>query len=149
MARATALGQATLDTMPSPSAGAARWLRELGAIAQAAGNYARAEDQYLRAVQMFAELGDAVGVARSYDSLGVMAHARGDYQQAERYYQAATCFQVPQAVWPDPPGRRGPPEPSHPSRPARPSHRVLTRRRCPAPAGPRARPGRRRSLPLR
>ncbi len=132
--RATALGQATLDTMPSPSAGAARWLRELGAIAQAAGDYARAEDQFLRAVQMFAELGDAVGVARSYDSLGVMAHARGDYQQAERYYQAATCFQVPQAVWPhELPAPAA--EPARPSRAAQPRRPDPEARPDPGPDG--------------
>jgi Tetratricopeptide repeat len=100
MARAAALGQATLEAMPSPSASAARWLHELGTLAQLSGDHAAAADQYLRAVHMFAEVGDAAGVARSYDSLGALAHARGDYQEAERYYQAATCFHPPPVAWP-------------------------------------------------
>jgi hypothetical protein len=100
LTQAAALGQATLEAMPSPSASAARWLHELGTLAQLSGDDAAAADQYLRAVHMFAEVGDAAGVARSYDSLGVLAHARGDYQEAERYYQAATCFHPPPVAWP-------------------------------------------------
>jgi hypothetical protein len=100
--RAAALGQATLEAMPSPSAGAARWLHELGTLAQLGGDDELAADRYLLAVQMFAEVGDAAGVACSYDSLGVLAHARGDYQQAERYYRAATCFHATDPAWPPP-----------------------------------------------
>jgi hypothetical protein len=100
--RATALGQATLEEMPSPSASAAHWLHELGTLAQLGGDDELAADRYLLAVQMFADVGDAAGVACSYDSLGVLAHARGDYQQAERYYRAATCFHATDPAWPPP-----------------------------------------------
>jgi hypothetical protein len=114
IARAAALGQATLEALPSPSASAACWLHELGALAQLGGHGATAADHYLRAVHMFAEVGDAAGVARSYDSLGALAHARGDYQEAERYYQAATCFHPPQVAGPDPDGAAGRPPPAEP-----------------------------------
>jgi hypothetical protein len=100
--RAAALGQATLEEMPSPSASAAHWLHELGTLAQLRGDDELAADRYLLAVQMFADVGDAAGVACSYDSLGVLAHARGDYQQAERYYRAATCFHATDPAWPAP-----------------------------------------------
>jgi Tetratricopeptide repeat len=95
LAGAAALGQAALDAMPSPSAGAARWLHELGTIAQLRGDDTQAHERHLLAAAMFSEVGDPAGVARSYDSLGTLAHARGDYQQAEHYYQAATCFHAP------------------------------------------------------
>jgi hypothetical protein len=98
LAGAAALGQGTLDAMPTPSASAARWLHELGTLAQLSGDDAQAQDRHLRAVQMFTEVGDPAGVARSYDSLGTLAHARGDYAQAEQYYQAATCLEVPQPL---------------------------------------------------
>jgi Tetratricopeptide repeat len=104
IAQAAALAQATLEAMPSPSVTAARWLHELGTIAQLCGDDRQAHGRHLLAVQMFAEVGDAAGVARSYDSLGTLAHARGDYQEAEHYYQAATCFDVPQPSWPTPAG---------------------------------------------
>jgi hypothetical protein len=99
LAQAAALGQATLEAMPSPSVAAARWLHELGTIAQLRGDDGQAQNRHMRAVQMFAEVGDAAGVARGYDSLGALAQAQGDYQQAERYYQAATCFEAPQVPW--------------------------------------------------
>ncbi|HEY3976099.1 MAG TPA: tetratricopeptide repeat protein [Streptosporangiaceae bacterium] len=109
LAGAAALGQATLDAMPAPSAGAARWLHELGTIAQLCGDDAQAYDRHLLAATMFCEVGDTAGVARSYDSLGTLAHARGDYQQAEHYYRAATSFHAP-----PPPGIAGRPAPAGP-----------------------------------
>jgi hypothetical protein len=95
LAGAAALGQATLEVMPSPSASAARWLHELGTIAQLRGDDTQAHERHLLAAAMFSAVGDPAGVARSYDSLGTLAHARGDYQQAEHYYRAATCFHAP------------------------------------------------------
>jgi hypothetical protein len=105
LARAATLGQATLAAMPSPSASAARWLHELGTIAQLGGDDAQAYDRHQLAAAMFSEVGDTAGVARSYDSLGTLAHARGDYQQAEHYYQAAMSFHAPQ---PQPPAQAQP-----------------------------------------
>ena len=87
--RESELVQATLDAMPSPSAGRARWLHELAAIAQARGDQAAAEDRYLESVRMFTEVGDAGSAARGYESLGVLAQALGDYRKAERHYREA------------------------------------------------------------
>jgi len=107
LAGAAALGQATLEVMPSPSASAARWLHELGTIAQLRGDDTQAHERHLLAAAMFSAVGDPAGVARSYDSLGTLAHARGDYQQAEHYYRAATCFHAPPP--PEPLARVHPP----------------------------------------
>jgi hypothetical protein len=94
LGRETELIQATLDAMPSPSAGRAGWLQELGAMAQAGGDHVTAECRYLQAAQMSARVGDASGVARGHESLGVLARARGDYRRADRHYrEAATARQ--------------------------------------------------------
>jgi tetratricopeptide (TPR) repeat protein len=83
------LVRATVDQFPSPSADRARWLHELGVLAQLQGDHAAAERRYLRAVKMFAEVGEPAGVARGYESLGVLAQALGDYRKAERRYREA------------------------------------------------------------
>jgi tetratricopeptide (TPR) repeat protein len=113
LGEAAALCESTLAAMPSPSASRARWLQERGTIARLRGESPQARDWYVRAVRMFAEIGDAAGVARGYESLGVLAHAGGDYQHAEHYYQAAACFRDP----PPPPaaGEPAPPEPPAPA----------------------------------
>ncbi len=107
LGQAAALGQATLDAMPAPSVSRARWLHELGAIAQAGGDDTEARRWYLLAVDMYARVGHAAGVARCYESLGAAAHASGDYQRAERHYQAAACFREPSATWRCPGSRPG------------------------------------------
>ena len=83
--------QATLEALPSPSAGRAGWLHELGAVAQVHRDFVTAERQYLSSVAMFEQLEDAAGVARGYESLGVLAQAQGDYRKAERRYRAAAA----------------------------------------------------------
>ena len=85
--------QATLEALPSPSAGRAGWLHELGAVAQAHRDFGTAERRYLSSVAMFEQLEDAGGVARGYESLGVLAQAQGDYRKAERRYRAAAASQ--------------------------------------------------------
>lgn len=85
--------QATLEALPSPSAGRAGWLHELGAVAQAHRDFVTAERRYLSSVAMFEQLEDAGGVARGYESLGVLAQAQGDYRKAERRYRAAAASQ--------------------------------------------------------
>jgi tetratricopeptide (TPR) repeat protein len=85
--------QATLEALPSPSAGRAGWLHELGAVAQAHRDFVAAERHYLSSVAMFEQLEDAGGVARGYESLGVLAQAQGDYRKAERRYRAAAASQ--------------------------------------------------------
>jgi hypothetical protein len=83
------LVRATVDQFPSPSAERARWLYELGVLAQLQGDHVAAERRYLRAVKMFAEVGEPAGVARGYESLGVLAQTMGDYRKAERRYREA------------------------------------------------------------
>ncbi|HEU5417648.1 MAG TPA: tetratricopeptide repeat protein, partial [Streptosporangiaceae bacterium] len=114
---------ATLEAMPSPSAGRAGWLHELGAIAQARRDFATAEHHYLRAIEMRDQLGDPGGVARGHECLGVLAQAQGDYRKAERHYRAAAAAgQQDTAAAPEP----GPPAPEPPPPGLRPGSARLT-----------------------
>ena len=93
----------TLGWLPDRSPGRAGWLRELGKIAEAQGDYREAELRYQEALDIFAAVDDRDGVSRSYHSLGVLAQAQGDYAGAElRYEQAARS--EPAVAPPGPPG---------------------------------------------
>ena len=79
----------TLVRLPDRSADQARWLRQLGMVADRRGDYDQAERQYQRALDISERLGDQAGMALSYHRLGILAGHRGDYDQAERQYQRA------------------------------------------------------------
>jgi hypothetical protein len=84
--------EATLEAMPSASAGRARWLHELAGLARLQGDQAGAERLYLQAAEIFGQVGDNSGISRAHECLGLLAHARGDYQKAEHYYRnSARC----------------------------------------------------------
>jgi tetratricopeptide (TPR) repeat protein len=85
----------TLGWLPARSPGRAGWLRELGKIAEAQGDYQEAELRYQQALDIFAAVGDHEGVSRSHHSLGVLAQAQGDYAGAERRYEQAAGSEPP------------------------------------------------------
>ena len=79
----------TLARLPADSPRAAAWIRKLGIVAQARGDYDEAARQYRRTLDIFEQLGDLVGVASGYHQLGTVAQDRGDYAEAERQYRRA------------------------------------------------------------
>ena len=82
-----ALMRETLGWLPPRSPLRAAWIREIGKIAQAHGNYAEAKRHYQQSLEIFTSIGDDAAAARSHHWLGILAQARGDYAEAERRYQ--------------------------------------------------------------
>ena len=78
-----------LTRLPADSPRQAKWIGQLGILAQARGDYDEAERQYRRALDIFERLGDQASAATGYHNLGILAQRRGDYDEAERLYGRA------------------------------------------------------------
>jgi len=61
-------------------------IKLLGTLAQQRKDYTRAEQLFLKALQMRRDIGNDKGVAIMQADLGELAHKRGDYDTAEKYY---------------------------------------------------------------
>jgi tetratricopeptide (TPR) repeat protein len=76
-----------LDTMarlPGDSPLRRQWAYYRGRLAQNRGDYAEAEREYQRALDINERIGDEAGISSSHHNLGVIANLRGDYSEAER-----------------------------------------------------------------
>ena len=76
-----------LDTMarlPGDSPLRRHWAYYGGRLAQNRGDYAEAEREYQRALDINERIGNEAGISSSHHNLGVIANLRGDYAQAER-----------------------------------------------------------------
>jgi tetratricopeptide (TPR) repeat protein len=85
--QAASLVYGTLTWLPADSPRRAAWINQLGSLAQSRGDYAEAERQYQRSLEIFEQLGDQAHLAAIYHNLGTLAQDRGDYAEAERQYQ--------------------------------------------------------------
>ncbi|NUP66099.1 MAG: tetratricopeptide repeat protein [Nonomuraea sp.] len=77
----------TLTWFPARSAATARYVLQLGHIAEARGDYDLAEEHCRASLAIKEELGDQDGIANCYHELGLVAQGRGDYDQAEKHYR--------------------------------------------------------------
>jgi tetratricopeptide (TPR) repeat protein len=77
----------TIARLPAGSPRHVAWIHQLGMLAQARGDYAEAERQYRRSLEIRERLGDQAGMAKSYHQLGILAYLSGDYAEAERQYR--------------------------------------------------------------
>ena len=77
----------TLTRLPPDSPRQARWILQLGNLAQDRGDYDEAARQYQRTLDIRERLGDQAGMGDAYHNLGVLAQTRGDYDEAARQYQ--------------------------------------------------------------
>ena len=76
-----------LSTLQAGSADSAKWLHQLGILAQDRGDYNTAETRYQQSLDINERLGNQAGMATSYHQLGILAQLRGDYNTAETRYQ--------------------------------------------------------------
>ena len=79
----------SLARLAADSPKLARWMYQLGRLAQDRGDYDEATRQYQRALNTFERLGDWARMANSYHQLGTVAYLRADYDEAARQYQRA------------------------------------------------------------
>jgi tetratricopeptide (TPR) repeat protein len=76
-----------LTWVPAKSATAAKFLHQLGIVAQRQGDYEGALKWYRQALEILEALGDRAGMARSYHQLGGVAEEQGDYEGALNWYR--------------------------------------------------------------
>jgi predicted ATPase/class 3 adenylate cyclase len=67
--------------------GMAMVMNDLGFFATFQGHYAQAEEQYMKSLTKFEELGDKLGVGFVLNGLGELSRLLGDYERAGRFYK--------------------------------------------------------------